>query len=218
MISNVWRAHNLQPHRTGNFKLSRDARFLEKQVVATFGIHITFGYSVIYIWSWVDAQANLPIPGKVDRESGCGSLGSNQAGSVDPPDTEGFFVARSEIRTEKMVAYPATEYRFGEGLDVVTLRIDRRSEELARLYGSSGTTCGVFVTANNSFGHACGMQFNEAAHEHLGADLAASSTPVMAGVVPIRQAHGRTREVFSLSVSVSMRRETSVAATGRMPL
>src|ERR1700686_2296990 len=29
-VNNIWRAHNLQPHRTETFKLSRDARFLEK--------------------------------------------------------------------------------------------------------------------------------------------------------------------------------------------
>jgi hypothetical protein len=29
-VSNIWRAHNLQPHRTETFKLSRDPRFLEK--------------------------------------------------------------------------------------------------------------------------------------------------------------------------------------------
>ncbi len=29
------------------------------------------------ILSWVDAHSNLPFPGKVDRESGCGSKGSN---------------------------------------------------------------------------------------------------------------------------------------------
>jgi transposase len=29
-ISNVWRSHNLKPHRTKSFKLSRDPRFLEK--------------------------------------------------------------------------------------------------------------------------------------------------------------------------------------------
>ena len=29
-ISNIWRAHNLQPHRTDTFKLSRDPKFLEK--------------------------------------------------------------------------------------------------------------------------------------------------------------------------------------------
>ncbi len=38
-----------------------------------FACHIAFGYSVTCIKSWVDAQANLPLPGKVDRESGCGS-------------------------------------------------------------------------------------------------------------------------------------------------
>jgi len=29
-VSNIWRAHKLQPHRTKTFKLSRDPKFLEK--------------------------------------------------------------------------------------------------------------------------------------------------------------------------------------------
>ena len=29
-VSNIWRSHQLRPHRTKSFKLSRDARFLEK--------------------------------------------------------------------------------------------------------------------------------------------------------------------------------------------
>ncbi len=29
-INNIWNSHNLKPHRTKTFKLSRDARFLEK--------------------------------------------------------------------------------------------------------------------------------------------------------------------------------------------
>jgi transcriptional regulator with XRE-family HTH domain len=29
-ISTIWRSHNLKPHRVKSFKLSRDARFLEK--------------------------------------------------------------------------------------------------------------------------------------------------------------------------------------------
>ena len=29
-VNNIWRAHNLKPHRVKTFKLSRDARFLEK--------------------------------------------------------------------------------------------------------------------------------------------------------------------------------------------
>ena len=29
-VSRIWRSHNLKPHRTETFKLSRDPRFLEK--------------------------------------------------------------------------------------------------------------------------------------------------------------------------------------------
>ena len=29
-VSNIWRSHNLKPHRVKNFKLSRDVRFMEK--------------------------------------------------------------------------------------------------------------------------------------------------------------------------------------------
>jgi transposase len=29
-VSNIWRSHNIKPHRTRTFKLSRDAKFLEK--------------------------------------------------------------------------------------------------------------------------------------------------------------------------------------------
>jgi transposase/transcriptional regulator with XRE-family HTH domain len=37
-VSNIWRSHNLKPHRVKRFKLSRDARFLEKltDVVALY--------------------------------------------------------------------------------------------------------------------------------------------------------------------------------------
>jgi transposase len=30
IVSDIWRSHNLKPHRVKNFKLSRDARFVEK--------------------------------------------------------------------------------------------------------------------------------------------------------------------------------------------
>ncbi len=29
-VSNIWRSHNLKPHRVKTFKLSRDPKFLEK--------------------------------------------------------------------------------------------------------------------------------------------------------------------------------------------
>jgi len=31
-VSNIWRSHNLKPHRVKTFKLSRDAHFLEKLI------------------------------------------------------------------------------------------------------------------------------------------------------------------------------------------
>src|SRR3970040_50268 len=31
-VSQIWRSHNLKPHRVKTFKLSRDARFLEKLI------------------------------------------------------------------------------------------------------------------------------------------------------------------------------------------
>jgi len=30
-VSNLWRSHNIKPHRTKSFKISRDPKFLEKQ-------------------------------------------------------------------------------------------------------------------------------------------------------------------------------------------
>ncbi|MCC6473911.1 MAG: DUF3293 domain-containing protein [Burkholderiales bacterium] len=90
-------------------------------------------------------------------------------------------MAHSEIPAEKIEAYLKTEYRFGEGLAAVTLCIDRRSEELARLYASSGTVCGVFVTAFNPFGRVQTIEDNEAAHEHLGTELRALSARVIEG-------------------------------------
>jgi hypothetical protein len=108
-------------------------------------------------------------------------LAGNQAGSVDPPHAEGFSLAHSEVPADKIEAYLATEYRFGDGSDAITLRIDRRSDELARLYASSGAACGVFVTAFNPFGRVRSIADNEAAHLRLATDLEALSARVIEG-------------------------------------
>ena len=47
-------------------------------------------------------------------------------------------MAHSQVPADKIGAYLATEYRFGEGSAAVVLHIDRRSDELARLYAFSG--------------------------------------------------------------------------------
>ena len=40
MVSDIWRAHNIQPHRTKSFKLSRDPQFLEK-LTDVVGLYLT---------------------------------------------------------------------------------------------------------------------------------------------------------------------------------
>ena len=39
-VNNIWRAHNLQPHRTETFKLSRDPKFLEKMTDNVVGLYL----------------------------------------------------------------------------------------------------------------------------------------------------------------------------------
>jgi len=58
-------------------------------------------------------------------------LTGNQAGSVNPPQTEGFLLAHTKISAEKIAAYRATDYRFGVGADAVILQVEVRFEGLA---------------------------------------------------------------------------------------
>ena len=114
---------------------------------------------------------------------------------------------RTQIPAEKIDAYLKTDYRFGEGFDAVTLRIDVRSEPLARLYASSGITCGVFITAYNPLGQACDIETNDAANESLAADLAAISTRVFegAGADPSGAWPGE-RSFFALGIDLEVAR------------
>ena len=50
---------------------------------------------------------------------------------------EGFLLAHSQIPAEKIKAHCDTTHRFGLDANVITLRIDTRSEDLVRLYASS---------------------------------------------------------------------------------
>ena len=119
----------------------------------------------------------------------------------------GFLLAHSEIPAEKIEAYLNTEYRFGEGPDAVTLCIDRRSDELARLYASSGIECGVFVTAFNPFGQAQGIEANEGAHERLGTDLRMLSARVIEGAgIDSSGAWPEERSFFALGVDLDTAR------------
>lgn len=86
---------------------------------------------------------------------------------------EGFLLAHSEIPAEKIKAYRDTDYRLGQGIDLITLRIDTHAEALSRLYASSGCACGVFITAYNPLGKDQSLKANEAAHACLSEELKA---------------------------------------------
>ena len=96
------------------------------------------------------------------------------------PDREAT-LAHSDVPAEQIKAYRKTDYRFGQGLDAVTLRIDVPSDALAQLYASAGYSSGVFITAYSPFSQPHSRETNDAAHTRLGADLKTLGRPVIEG-------------------------------------
>jgi hypothetical protein len=91
-------------------------------------------------------------------------------------------LAYTEIASDKIAAYRTTHYRVGAGKEAFTLRIDVLSDALRRLFGTSGQTCGLFITAFNPFGQLQSDEANEAAHSRLGDHLRALTPHVIEGV------------------------------------
>jgi hypothetical protein len=91
-------------------------------------------------------------------------------------------MATSEIHSDKVRAYRDTHYRVGFGRDAFSLRVDKLSEELLKLYQATGHQCGVYITAFNPFGRAQSEQANEEAHRRLGDHLRTVSAEVIEGV------------------------------------
>jgi Protein of unknown function (DUF3293) len=89
--------------------------------------------------------------------------------------------SQTQIPAGKIQAYLKTDYRFSEGLDAITLHVDLRSVELARIYASFSVACGVFITAHNPWGESQSDEANDVANESLAAELAAASTKVFEG-------------------------------------
>jgi hypothetical protein len=116
-------------------------------------------------------------------------------------------LAHSQIPTDKITAYRATDYRFGHGPDRITLHIGTQSDALARLYASSGYACGVFITAYSPLGQVRSHEFNEAAHARLGAELNALAVEVIegAGADPTG-AWPEEKSVFALGVELEAAR------------
>ena len=75
-ISNIWRAHNLQPHRAETFKLSRDPKFLEK-MTDVVGLYLSPPQGAIVLC--VDEKSQIQAldrtqPGLPLKKGRCGTM------------------------------------------------------------------------------------------------------------------------------------------------
>ena len=75
-VSNIWRAHNLQPHRTETFKLSRDPKFLEK-MTDVVGLYLNPPQQAIVLC--VDEKSQIQAldrtqPGLPIKKGRCGTM------------------------------------------------------------------------------------------------------------------------------------------------
>ena len=76
IVSNLWRSHNIKPHRTKTFKLSRDPKFLEKltDVVGLY-LHPPDKAIVLCVDEKSQIQAlNRPQPGLPLKKGRCGTM------------------------------------------------------------------------------------------------------------------------------------------------
>ena len=120
-------------------------------------------------------------PGKVDRESGCGSFGSNQAGnSVGPSVQEGLLVFGFSRRRRPRPGRE-THYRV-HGAEPFTLRVDEPSAALAAAHKRFRTDCSAFITACNPFSEDVGAASSAQRHADLGLELARRSLAHIEGI------------------------------------
>lgn len=75
-ISNIWRSHNLKPHRTKTFKLSRDPKFLEK-LTDVIGLYLNPPDQAIVLC--VDEKSQIQAlnrtqPGLPLKQGRCGTM------------------------------------------------------------------------------------------------------------------------------------------------
>jgi transposase len=75
-ISNIWRSHNLKPHRTRTFKLSRDPKFLEK-LTDVVGLYLNPPDQAIVLC--IDEKSQIQAlqrtqPGLLLKKGRCGTM------------------------------------------------------------------------------------------------------------------------------------------------
>ena len=114
---------------------------------------------------------------------------SNQAGNVDPPCLEGFLLTHTEIPSELLAAYQATEYWVGGEPGAFCLCVEQYSATLAQLLHQSKRACAAFISAHNPFSKPSTARANGAAHERLRQELVRQSARLIEGAG--RDAAGR---------------------------
>jgi len=95
-VSNIWRAHSLQPHRTETFKLSRDPRFLEK-MTDVVGLYLNPPQQAIVLC--VDEKSPIQAldrtqPGLPIKKGRCGTM----AHDYKPHGTTTLFAALETLQ------------------------------------------------------------------------------------------------------------------------
>ena len=75
-VNNIWRSHNLKPHRVKTFKLSRDAKFLEK-LTDVVGLYLNPPQQAIVLY--VDEKSQIQAldrtqPGLPLKKGRCGTM------------------------------------------------------------------------------------------------------------------------------------------------
>ncbi len=73
----------------------------------------------------------------------------------------------TQIHTEKVRAYLATDYRLGHTAQDIVLSIGQSSERLVSLFADLGISCGAFLTAYNPRGTIQSDAANERGHAEL---------------------------------------------------
>ena len=75
-VSRIWRSHNIKPHRTATFKLSRDPKFLEK-LTDVIGLYLNPPDQAIVLC--VDEKSQIQAlqrtqPGLPLKKGRCGTM------------------------------------------------------------------------------------------------------------------------------------------------
>lgn len=90
-------------------------------------------------------------------------------------------MCESQIASEKIRAYRATDYRLGHTDKDIVIAVGLRSCRLAALFATKGINCGAFLTAFNPQGALQTDLENEQAHDELATKLNALHVEVIEG-------------------------------------